>query len=261
MGKTHDCISEDLVQWIREQRVFFVATASRRGHVNVSPKGHVQGCFAVLSPRRVAYLDFTGSGAETAAHLLENGRITVLFVAFTGPPQILRLYGTGTAVPRAAVAGELCGSFAEEYVGHTGFRAVIIVDVTRVSTSCGFSIPFFDHVGERDTLLKSFAKKTPEEADDYRLLKNSFSIDLLPSIAHRAAAGSAAPLVVARPASGYWFAYADLSAAETARSYLQLLLRKSPLDGRDLAMLGLGAASAALALGCWARRAARAAEA
>ncbi|CAE8590432.1 unnamed protein product [Polarella glacialis] len=249
MGKVHQCLSESLIQWIWEQNLFFVATAASRGHVNISPKGHMHGCFAVLSPTSVAYLDFSGSGAETAAHLNENGRITLFFVAFSGPPQILRLYGHAVAVPRNDVPQELRERFSEEYISHNGFRAIITVNIHRISTSCGFSIPLYDYVGERDVLLKLFAKKTLAESDEYRILKNSFSIDKLPSIGNRAL-NTSAPIVAARLKDGYWWGYTDLTPAEHLQSWVGSFFVLPALGSRDVAMLSFGAVGAAILLKC-----------
>eukprot|EP00913_Durusdinium_trenchii_P019229 g18071.t1 len=142
-------------------------------------------------------------GAETVAHSLQNGRITLCFVAFKGDPVIMRLYGTSKVVPRAA-AESFLPNFEAEFTQHSGFRAVIVVDVHRVQGSCGFSIPIFDYVSERDILKENFAKKDNDQANDYRILKNSFSIDLLPSIGHRIL-NNKAPLVAARFKEGFWF--------------------------------------------------------
>ncbi|CAK8987701.1 Pyridoxamine 5'-phosphate oxidase family protein ustO (Ustiloxin B biosynthesis protein O), partial [Durusdinium trenchii] len=238
MGKTFECLSEQHIAWLKEQRVFFVATAADKGHVNVSPKGYVQGTFAILSPKSVAYLDFTGSGAETVAHSLQNGRITLCFVAFKGDPVIMRLYGTSKVVPRAA-AESFLPNFEAEFTQHSGFRAVIVVDVHRVQGSCGFSIPIFDYVSERDILKENFAKKDNDQANDYRILKNSFSIDLLPSIGHRIL-NNKAPLVAARFKEGFWFGYKDMSWPEWIWSSWNFWSFRANLQSRDIAMMAFG---------------------
>lgn len=180
MSKQRDNIDEELVAWLREQHVFFVATAplSEKGHVNCSPKGG--DSFRVLGPLEVAYLDFTGSGAETAAHLRENGRIVLMFCAFKGKPDIVRLHGTGEVVtpddPRF-------GPMAEQFPSNPGTRAVIHVRVTRVSTSCGFAVPLMEYGQGRETLDKWAAAKGPEALADYRQTKNAYSIDGLPALA------------------------------------------------------------------------------
>ena len=178
MSKQRDDIDPELAAWLGEQHVFFVATAplSREGHVNCSPKGG--DSFRVLGPREVAYLDYTGSGAETAAHLCENGRIVLMFCAFHGKPEIVRLHGTGEVIaPEDAGFGPMAASFPP----NPGTRAVVRVRVTRVSTSCGFAVPFMDYRQERETLDKWAAAKGPEGLAEYRAAKNAGSIDGLPA--------------------------------------------------------------------------------
>jgi hypothetical protein len=183
MGKVYEAIDDRLREFILAQAVFFVATAPSGpgGHVNVSPKG-MKGCLAVLGEHRVAYLDYTGSGAETIAHLRDNGRITVMFCAFDGPPKVVRLHGHGTAVMRTDEAWpELRHAFpaAEEH----GLRAIIDVTVSRVSDSCGFSVPVYEYVGERDLLTQWASRKTADDLVAYREQKNTRSIDGLPAMA------------------------------------------------------------------------------
>ena len=178
MSKRRECIDPELAAWMTQQRVFFVATAPRdeAGHINLSPKGG--DSFRVLAPMEVVYQDYTGSGAETAAHLRENGRIIIMFCAFDGPPQVARLHGRGTLVtasdPRFA-------EFAGQFPPNAGTRAFIHVRVSRVSTSCGYSVPFFDYRAPRDTLERWVAKQTPESLAIYRATKNKASIDGLPA--------------------------------------------------------------------------------
>jgi pyridoxamine 5'-phosphate oxidase-like protein len=180
VGKIYDAIDGRLREFVLRQPVFFVATAPARGHVNVSPKG-MRGSFAVLDGRTVAYLDYTGSGIETIAHLRENGRITVMFCAFDGPPTIVRLHGRGEAVvpddPRFA---DLLGFF--DAMPTHGLRSVIVVDVERVSDSCGFAVPLLDYVGERTLLTDSHRRKSVDHLAEYRKLKNATSIDGLPGL-------------------------------------------------------------------------------
>ncbi len=179
MGKTLDSITPELREWIAEQQMFTVATAplSGEGHVNCSPKGG--DTFRVLGDREVAYLDFTGSGAETIAHLRENGRIVILFAAFSGPPRIVRLHGRGEAIfardPRFPSA-------MAHFQSAPGVRSIIRVTVTRVSSSCGYSVPRYNYVGPRDTLTKWCSAKSEEELSDYRRKKNRVSIDGLPAV-------------------------------------------------------------------------------
>ena len=174
MSKLRDCIDDELAAWLREQHVFFVATAplSESGHVNCSPKGG--DSFRVLGPREVAYLDYTGSGAETAAHLRENRRIVLMFCAFTGKPDIVRLHGTGEVI---TLDDPRFRALAAQFPPNPGTRAVMRVDVTRVSTSCGYAVPLMDYREERETLDKWAASKGQAGLDEYRAAKNRQSID------------------------------------------------------------------------------------
>jgi hypothetical protein len=174
MGKVFDHITDDLQTFIREQHLFFVATAplSGDGHVNLSPKG--MDSFRVLSPNRVCYLDMTGSGNETSAHITEDGRITFMFCAFEGPPNIVRLYGQGrTILPDSPEWDELAGRFTL----YLGKRQIIVANIHRVSTSCGYAVPRFEYAGERDTLVKYWAAKGEDTIPGYQREKNSSSID------------------------------------------------------------------------------------
>jgi len=177
MGKIFESITPDLQAFIEAQPLFFVATAplSNEGHVNLSPKG--LDCLRVLSPRRVAYIDLTGSGNETAAQLTENGRITFMFCAFAGAPRILRLYGTGAVVlPESPQWTELVGHFSV----YPGARQLITAEITRVQTSCGYGVPLMDFVRQRDTMLR-WAEAKGDELPLYRQEKNARSIDGLPA--------------------------------------------------------------------------------
>ena len=179
MCKRHENITPEISTWIREQRVFFVATApcAADGHINVSPKGG--DSFRVLGPLEVVYQDFTGSGAETAAHLRENGRIVVMFCAFLGPPKIVRLHGHGMVItdedPRYAELAEL-------FPANPGTRAFVHIRVDRVSDSCGYAVPLYQFQSQRETLDRWASKKTPEELKAYRATKNRQSIDGLPAL-------------------------------------------------------------------------------
>jgi hypothetical protein len=173
MGRVLDAITDELAAFIAAQRVFFVATApTDGGHVNLSPKG--LDTFTVLDPSTVAYLDLTGSGIETVAHLRENGRITIMFCAFDGKPNIVRLYGRGEVIPTGErEADALLPRFGE----YPGARSVIRVRVDRVSTSCGYGVPLLEYAGERDELLKFAERRGPEGLVEYREDKNAVSID------------------------------------------------------------------------------------
>lgn len=174
MGKVFDHITDEIRDFIAKQHIFFVATAplSAEGHVNVSPKG--LDCFRFLGENRVGYLDLTGSGNETSAHLSENGRITFMFCAFDGAPNIVRLYGMGeTILPDTPEWDAIIGQFPH----HQGVRQIISAQITRVSTSCGYAVPLMDFRAERDTLTRYWEVKGDDARPDYQRLKNSTSID------------------------------------------------------------------------------------
>ncbi|KAM0790941.1 hypothetical protein ACM66B_004246 [Microbotryomycetes sp. NB124-2] len=199
MGQFFEQIPDSLVEWIKEQRLFFVATAPRSdsGHVNVSPKGH--DTFRVVSPTSAWYLDLSGSGNETISHLQENGRITIMFAAFEGPPRIMRLFGTGKIIERGTRQFEdLLANEPERLTTYSGQRSIIWIDIHKVGTSCGYSVPFYEYKQERDTLLKFMAKREESDAagrdDDglraYWKKKNSESIDGLPGYRIQPISGS-----------------------------------------------------------------------
>ena len=179
MGRTYDGIDDDLAAWLQAQPLWFVGTAplAAEGHVNVSPRGH--DTFSVLGPHQVAWVDFTGSGIETVAHLRENGRVCLMFCSFDTRPRIVRLHGRG----RVAMPGD---SAYDEVVAlhppHPSTRAVIVVDVERVSDSCGFGVPVMELVGERDLLRQGAERRGPEGLAAYRATKNAESIDGLPGL-------------------------------------------------------------------------------
>jgi hypothetical protein len=177
MGSVYSSITPVLAEFIAAQPMFFVATAplSTTGHINLSPKG--LDTFRILSPTRVAYLDLTGSGIETAAHILENGRITLMFCAFQEPPKILRLYGHGRIVrPDDADWTE----FSQHVTELPGTRQIIVAEINRVHTSCGFGVPLMSLDSQRDTLIHWAQKRGPAELVEYRAKKNAQSIDGLP---------------------------------------------------------------------------------
>ena len=179
MGKVFDGIDDSLAAWIGEQHLFFVATAplSAEGHVNVSPRG--LDSLSILDPHTVAWLDLTGSGAETIAHLTENGRICLMFCAFDARPRIVRLHGRG----RVVLPGDaLFERVEQEHPGHIGARAVIVVDVERASDSCGWGVPQMDFVADRDIIRPWAEKKGPDGLETYRAQKNARSLDGLPGL-------------------------------------------------------------------------------
>lgn len=174
MGKIHDRIDDKLAGFIGRQHMFFVGTAPTGpdGHLNVSPKG--LDTFRILGPNSVAYLDLTGSGIETVAHLRQNGRITILFCVFEGRPLILRLHGQGRVIePGDGEWDGLISRFPE----YPGVRSVIVVEVERVAESCGFAVPLYEYKGERSQLIAYAEKKGPEGMERYKSLQNRASID------------------------------------------------------------------------------------
>ena len=178
MSKPLPEIDAELAAWLQAQKVFFVATAplSGTGLINCSPKGGE--AFRVLGPKEVAYQDYTGSGAETAAHLRENGRITIMFCAFDGPPDIIRLYGKGELITRGHAR---FSEFEKVFPKNPGTRSFVRVDLTRVSTSCGYSVPLMDFKAPREQLNKWAANKGEEGVAEYRAQKNRKSIEGLPA--------------------------------------------------------------------------------
>jgi hypothetical protein len=180
MGKVFDEIDEKLAAWIGRQRMFFVGTApsGADGHVNVSPKGPIES-LRVLGPHTVAYLDVIGSGAETIAHLRDNGRIVVMLCAFDGPPRILRLHGRGSVLAADAVDFGVVPPAGTE-------RAVIRVDVERIADSCGYGVPVMEYAGTRPQYARwaeSKLRKGGDGAlDEYVAQHNERSIDGLPAV-------------------------------------------------------------------------------
>jgi hypothetical protein len=190
VGRVLAGIDERLQAFLEAQPVFFVATAplDPGGHVNCSPKGN-RGEFAVLDAHRVAYLDQHGSGIETAAHLAENARIVLMFCAFSGPPKVVRLHGRGGAHPAGTeVFAELAPWFPDEALELA--RAVVSVQVTRVSTSCGYGVPLMAFEGHRPELDRWARRKGPDGLAAYRAAENAASVDGLPGLVEPAPARS-----------------------------------------------------------------------
>lgn len=178
MGKMSDQILEDHKSFIEKQHLFFVSTAplSEKGHINLSPKG--LDSFRVLSSNRVVYMDIIGSGNETSAHILENGRITFMFCAFDGLPKILRLYGQGrTVLPGEPEWEELSANFKVL----PSVRQFIVADITQVQTSCGFGVPYYEYKGDREHSYKWAENKGAEVMEAYKAEKNMVSMDGLPT--------------------------------------------------------------------------------
>lgn len=189
MGRVYDGIDEHQRAWIARQPLFFTATAPRAedGHVNVSPKGPI-GTLRVLDPHTVAYLDVVGSGAETIAHLRENGRIAVMLCAFSGPPRVLRLHGRGeVVVPEDARFDGLLerAQFAEP-ANPEARRSIVLVEVTRVGDSCGYGVPLLSYQGERPHQAAWAEKKLstggPDALVRYQVERNAHSLDGLPAL-------------------------------------------------------------------------------
>jgi hypothetical protein len=180
MATALDGINATLARWLEAQPVFFVATAPRADDqlINLSPKG-LEGSFSVIDDHTVGYLDLTGSGIETVAHLRENGRIVIMFCAFDGRPDIVRMHGSGRVVlPGTAEFDELIPRFKE----HLGVRSIIVVDVTRTSESCGYGVPTMTYEADRPVLDLDHAKRGAEGLAVYRIEKNSTSLDGLPGL-------------------------------------------------------------------------------
>jgi hypothetical protein len=176
MGKQYTAINDEIRAFIQRQKIYFTGSAAANGRVNVSPKG--LDSLRILGPNRVAWLNLTGSGNETAAHLLENDRLTLMFCAFEGDPLIVRLYGHARAVhPRDAGWGELLALFPPL----PGARQIMLMDIDLVQSSCGAGVPLFDYTGERDALLHWVEKKGADGVRDYWDKKNRISLDGKPT--------------------------------------------------------------------------------
>ena len=168
MGKLFEEIDDALAEWIRRQPLFFVGTApSAGGHVNVSPKGPIES-LSIVDGRTIEYEDHIGSGAETAAHIRENGRVCVMLCAFSGPPRIVRLHGRGEIVPA-------------DDPGADGVRAVVRVHLERISDSCGFGVPLMEFVATRPQRGRWLESKGAEGLREYVAERNGASIDGLPA--------------------------------------------------------------------------------
>jgi hypothetical protein len=179
MAKQYAEIGPAHRDFILRQRIFFTASAAAASRINLSPKDGAS--LRVLGPNRVAYLDCTGSGNETSAHLLADGRLTIMVCAFEGPPMILRIYGRGHVVRRGSP--EYASLLNAEFAGvePVGARQFVVLDVELVQTSCGYGVPMFDYEGERPSLVRWAEAKGEEGLEDYRRTTNAVSIDGLPT--------------------------------------------------------------------------------
>ncbi len=217
MGKVFDEIDDKLAAWIKRQRMFFVGTAPSGGdgHVNVSPKGPIES-LRILGPRRVGYVDLIGSGAETAAHVCENGRIVIMLCAFEGPPRIVRLHGRGDVVQIGEPGfTQLKAQFDLDSVqAAEAARAIVVVEIDRVADSCGYGVPLMHYEGERPQQLAWIESKLRRGGDDalmdYVADRNEISIDGLPAFAPETLPRRAEPsppsslLLVHGAGSGPW---------------------------------------------------------
>ena len=183
MADVHPNITPELADWIGKQPMFFIASAPLEAdsHINLSPRG--LDSFRVLNDHEIIILDLIGSGNETAAHLVQNGRLTVMFCAFTGPPKILRLYGTGKVIrPGEEDWSEYRSQFANDI---PGVRQIFRQQVSRVQTSCGFGVPLMNLESQRDLLTNWASNRNEEDLQKYQQKKNAISIDglLAPGLA------------------------------------------------------------------------------
>ncbi|MCU1593133.1 MAG: pyridoxamine 5-phosphate oxidase [Frankiales bacterium] len=179
MGRVFDTIDDELSSWIAAQPLFFVATAPLAGDglVNVSPRG--LDCLSVLGPRQVGWIDSTGSGVETIAHLRENGRITVMWCAFSDAPRVVRVHGRGrVCMPGSKEYDELLALHPKQ----PSPRAAVVVDAVRISDSCGFGVPLMELVGERTQMFRWAQSKGPAGVASYRESRNAVSLDGLPGL-------------------------------------------------------------------------------
>jgi len=172
MATFYDAITDKQHDLIGRQHIFFVATAPDEGRVNLSPKG--MDSLRILGPNQVAYLDLTGSGNETSAHLRQNGRITVMFCAFEGPPRIIRLFGHGRVVTQNDAEW---AHMADLFPKHPGTRQIMAIDVDQTQDSCGMSVPHFDYKDDRKALVNDWDKRGPDGVRAYWKEKNLKSID------------------------------------------------------------------------------------
>lgn len=176
MGQRYEALTDKQLDFIAQQKIFFVGTATADSRVNISPKG--MDSFRVLGPNRVAWLNLTGSGNETAAHVQLAPRMTVMFCAFEGDPLILRLYGTARAIHHGDAEWD---ALYAQFSPQLGARQIFDVAVDLVQTSCGFGVPYFDYAGEREMLNDWAQKKGESGIRQYWQDKNQLSLDGIPT--------------------------------------------------------------------------------
>jgi hypothetical protein len=172
MAKFFDELNDKLIRFIEKQKMFFVATAAKDGRVNVSPKGY--DALKVLSSKRLLWLNLSGSGNETAAHLLDTNRITIMFCAFEDPPLIMRIYGTASCTYFGEPAWN---TMSQHFESLPGARQIFDVQIDSIQTSCGFGVPLYDFADQRTKLIEHAAKKSESEKVENWIKKNSLSID------------------------------------------------------------------------------------
>lgn len=179
MGKVYEKLDDKLINFIRAQKMYFVGSAPLQsdGHVNLSPKGY--DSLAILDEHTIAYLDLGGSGIETHAHILENGRVTMMFCAFEGKANILRLYGRGEVFD---FNHPEYPNYLKLFPDYGKAREIIKVNITRIQDSCGWGVPFYEYKGDRDQLKRSENHRSYEEWVEHRYKTNAVSIDGLPGL-------------------------------------------------------------------------------
>ena len=179
MAKQYPSLNDDLSDFIKRQKIFFTATAAKDCRINLSPRS--TDCFRVIDENTVVYHDKTGSSNETAAHIKEDGRMTIMFCAFDGPPKILRLYGKGDVLHRNSHEYKTILEKNFDNQTYAGARQIIRLKCDLVQTSCGFGVPLFDYQDDRDNLDRWAEKQGPEGIKDYWQRKNMSSMDGLPT--------------------------------------------------------------------------------
>lgn len=183
MGKTFDAITPEVREFIDAQKMFFVATAptSESGLINLSPKG-LDGTLRVLDEHRLAYFDLTGSGVETIAHLKQNGRIVLMFCAFQGKPNILRIHGRGEVFEKGSVKYQALEGLFPKLAPLASARSIIHITAERIANACGYGVPKYTHEGTRDTMMKWAENRGVDGIREYQQKNNLLSLDGLPGL-------------------------------------------------------------------------------